>query len=104
MDDIMKLWKVFKKIATPNILSAGIEWLETHTNKLPPQPGDFKDLLERFQFIPADDPRNQNLYEVLDSVLDDEELYQVMPMAIFDGTPGGGSTLRKDFWEQRAWP
>ena len=97
------LWKVFKKIATPNILSGGIEWLETHTNKLPPQPGDFKDLLERFEFIPADDPRNQNLYEVLDSVLDDEELYQVMPMAIFDGTPGGGSTLRKDFWEQRAW-
>ena len=97
------LWKVVKKIATPNILSAGIEWLETHTNKLPPQPGDFKDLLERFQFIPADDPRHQNLYEVLDSVLDDEELYQVMPMAIFDGTRGGGSTLRKDFWEQRAW-
>ena len=97
------LWKVVKKIATPNILSAGIEWLETHTNKLPPQPGDFKDLLERFQFIPADDPRHQNLYEVLDSVLDDEELYQVMPMAIWDGTPGGGSTLRKDFWEQRAW-
>ena len=97
------LWKVVKKIATPNILSAGIEWLETHTNKLPPQPGDFKDLFERFQFIPADDPRHQNLYEVLDSVLDDEELYQVMPMAIFDGTPGGGSTLRKDFWEQRAW-
>ena len=98
------LWKVVKKIATPNILSAGIEWLETHTNKLPPQPGDFKDLLERFQFIPSDDPRHQNLYEVLDSVLDDEELYQVMPMAIYDGkTPGGGSTLRKDFWEQRAW-
>ena len=97
------LWKVVKKIATPNILSAGIEWLETHTNKLPPQPGDFKDLLERFQFIPADDPRHQNLYEVLDSVLDDEELYQVMPMAIWDGTSGGGSTLRKDFWEQRAW-
>ena len=98
------LWKVVKKIATPNILSEGIEWLETHTNKLPPQPGDFKDLLERFQFIPADDPRHQNLYEVLDSVLDDEELYQVMPMAIYDGkTPGGGSTLRKDFWEQRAW-
>ena len=97
------LWKVVKKIATPNILSAGIEWLETHTNKLPPQPGDFKDLLERFQFIPSDDPRHQNLYEVLDSVLDDEELYQVMPMSIWDGTSGGGSTLRKDFWEQRAW-
>jgi hypothetical protein len=97
------LWKVVKKIATPNILSEGIEWLETHTNKLPPQPGDFKDLLERFQFIPSDDPRHQNLYEVLESVLDDEELYQVMPMSIWDGTPGGGSTLRKDFWEQRAW-
>ena len=95
------LWKVVKKLSTASNLNKSLAWLETHTNHLPPQPGDFKDLLEEFQFIPVEDPYHRNLYEKLESVLDDEELYQVMSMPLFDGTRG--TTLSKDFWDQRAW-
>merc|ERR1712223_490227 len=94
------LWKVVTKLAKVSQIEC-LKMLEEQTNSLPPLPGDFKDLFVALDLIPEHDLRNQHLREICSSVLDDEELYQVISMPLCDGT--GAFSLPRDFWNRRAF-
>lgn len=78
------------------------EKLDEATGGLDPEPGDFKDAMKFFNLIPENDPHDMHLFETCRQFLDAEDMWQLFPLPLQDGTINGGSTLDNDPWNKRA--
>lgn len=80
------------------VLDAMDDWLLERTGGLKPQLGDYKDAMEHFQLIEPGESIFQRFHEYLDA----EDLFKLFPMAFFDGSVGGGTTMPENAWDIRA--